>query len=97
LGPHLLTLLLEPILIHTAMMPGISAGSVRVVWVVTYLATTPIEGGMKLNSKGEPVYLNGFMENYMQSKVGCTWLADYSAKRLGSKGVISVVCLDCFL
>ncbi|EPE24849.1 NAD(P)-binding Rossmann-fold containing protein [Glarea lozoyensis ATCC 20868] len=90
LGPHLLTSLLEPILLNTAMMPGMSAGSVRVVWVVTYLGASPLEGGMRLDGKGEPVYLNKFMENYFQSKVGCTWLTDYYAKRLGPKGVMSV-------
>lgn len=31
------------------------------------------------------------MGNYLQSKAGSAWLADEFAKRLGSKGVLSIV------
>ena len=93
LGPHLLTLLLEPILITTAASPNMPPGSVRIVWVVSLMTGANIPGGMNLDSKGEPVYCTPFMENYMQSKVGCAWLTDLYAKRLASKGILSVVRL----
>ena len=49
-------------------------------------------GGMSFDSQGTPKVLPKPMENYMQSKVGGTWLAAEFAKRLGSRGIFSVVC-----
>jgi retinol dehydrogenase-12 len=46
---------------------------------------------MNFYKDGKPQILTKFMDNYMQSKVGCAWLADEFAKRLGDKGVLSVV------
>lgn len=49
------------------------------------------KGGMQFDENGVPVYLEKYMANYMQSKVGCAWLADKFAQRMGDKGVLSVV------
>ena len=53
---------------------------------------------MEFDSNGTPKVLPGdnYMKsqpgaNYMQTKVGGTWLAAEFAKRLGSKGILSVV------
>jgi hypothetical protein len=51
------------------------------------------KGGMQFDENGVPVYLEKFMANYMQSKVGCAWLADKFAQRIGDKGILSVVSL----
>lgn len=94
LGPYLLTTLLEPIIAKTATMEGVSKGSVRLVWVTSLLQRGAPPGGMKFDATGEPVYIEKpFMGNYMQSKVGDAWLADRFAKRLGDKGVLSMVSL----
>jgi hypothetical protein len=47
---------------------------------------------MSFDGQGIPKILPKPMENYMQSKVGGTWLAAEFAKRLGSQGILSVVC-----
>lgn len=94
LAPYLLTLLLEPILVKTSSTQGLRKGSVRIVWVTSMLQRGSPAGGMQFDGDGEPVYLEPFMANYMQSKVGCAWLADKFARRMGDKGVLSVVSFD---
>jgi len=54
-------------------------------------------GGMSFDSKGRPQILPKPMANYMQSKVGGCWLAAEFAKRLGSKGILSVVSRNYWL
>ncbi|KUJ06683.1 putative short-chain dehydrogenase [Mollisia scopiformis] len=90
LGPYLMTLLLEPILIKTATLPDTPKLSVRLVWVVSLVqGWAPVEA-MRYEKDGTPVVLKGTMENYMQSKVGDVWLATDVANRLGKHGVMSV-------
>lgn len=51
-----------------------------------------LPGAMQFDKDGAPVILEKpFMGNYLQSKAGSAWLADEFAKRLGSKGVLSIV------
>lgn len=53
---------------------------------------------MKFDKDGTPVILEKpFMGNYLQSKAGAAWLADEFAKRLGSKGVLSIVSKSGFM
>jgi retinol dehydrogenase-12 len=92
LAPYLMTLLLEPILMRTAKTTGTPKGSVRIVWVTSMLLEGELpKEGMTFQSDGTPVILSGFMDNYMQSKIGDAWLADNFAKRLGEHGILSVV------
>lgn len=73
-------------------MDGVRKGSVRTVWVTSMLTAGSLpKGGMQFDVNGNPVYLSKFMANYMQSKVGCAWLADRFAQRMGKDGVLSVV------
>lgn len=51
---------------------------------------------ISFDANGTPKVLKNAMDNYGQSKVGGTWLAAEFAKRLGSKGVLSVVGLAGF-
>lgn len=89
LAPYLLTLLLEPILTRTvASVPPLS---VRVVFVVSLIQLGTPAGGMSFDSQGTPKVLPKAMDNYMQSKAGGAWLAAEFAKRLRSKGILSVV------
>ncbi|KAE8446079.1 hypothetical protein EG329_012587 [Mollisiaceae sp. DMI_Dod_QoI] len=90
LGPYLMTLLLESILIRTATLPDTPKFSVRIVWVVSLLQGGIPPEGMQFESSGTPKVLTKFMENYMQSKVGDAWLAADFAERLGKDGVMSV-------
>lgn len=93
LGPYLLTLLLEPILTRTA--ESAPPFSVRIVFVVSWMHPGVQPGGMSFEKDGTPKVLTQTvrgMENYMQSKVGTSWLAAEFAKRLGGKGILSVVC-----
>lgn len=92
LGPYLMTLLLEPILIKTAGLADVKKFGVRIVWVTSLLqAGTPV-GGMQFDSDGTPVVLTKkFMDNYMQSKVGDAWLGADFAEKLGKHGIMSVV------
>ena len=88
LASYLLTVLLEPLLIHTAASsPSLS---VRVVFVVSLLQLVPA-GAMSFDSEGAPKVLPKAMDNYMQTKAGGTMLATEFAKRLGSNGILSVV------
>ena len=50
-------------------------------------------GGIRFEESkvGKPQILKNAMQNYMQTKVGNVFLASETAKRLGSKGVISIV------
>lgn len=91
LGPHLMTLLLEPILIRTAALPDTPKFSVRLVWVVSLLQGWSPPQGMRYEKDGTPLILKGVMENYMQSKVGAVWLSMDLANRLGKHGILSVV------
>ncbi|KFX89677.1 hypothetical protein V495_04427 [Pseudogymnoascus sp. VKM F-4514 (FW-929)] len=91
LSPYLLTMLLEPIISRTATAPGTQPLSVRIVWVVSLLQGGTLPGAMKFDKNGTPAILEKpFMGNYLQSKAGAAWLADEFAKRLGSKGVLSI-------
>jgi retinol dehydrogenase-12 len=89
LAPYLLTLLLEPILTRTA--ASVPSLSVRVVFVVSLIQIGTPTGGMSFDSQGTPKVLPKALDNYMQSKAGGAWLAAEFAKRLGSKGILSVV------
>jgi retinol dehydrogenase-12 len=86
-----MTLLLEPILCQTASASATPPLSVRIVWVVSLLQLGTPAGAMNFDKDGKPQILTKFMDNYMQSKVGCAWLADEFAKCLGDKGILSVV------
>ncbi|KAH7374188.1 putative short-chain dehydrogenase [Cadophora sp. MPI-SDFR-AT-0126] len=92
LAPYLMTLLLEPILIHTANTPATLANSVRVVFVISMLQEGYVPGGaMSFDASGTPVILTDkFMANYMQSKNGGAWLGLHFAERLGKHGILSV-------
>jgi len=89
LAPYLLTTLLEPILIRTA--ASSPPFSVRVVFVVALMQLGTPAGGMLFDGHGSPKVLPKARENYMQSKVGGTWLAAEFAKRLESRDILSVV------
>jgi retinol dehydrogenase-12 len=89
LAPYLLTIILEPILIRTA--ASSPPFSVRVVFVVAVMQLGAPAGGMSFDGHGNPKILPKDRDNYMQSKVGGTWLAAEFAKRLESKDVLSVV------
>jgi retinol dehydrogenase 12 len=89
LAPYLLTTLLEPILIRTAVSSP--PFSVRVVFVSALMNHRVPAGGISFDSHGSPKIMPEDWDNYMQSKVGGTWLADGFAKRLGSKDILSVV------
>ena len=92
LAPYLLSILLEPTLIATAALPSTPALSVRIIWVVSLLGRTGVpQGGVHFDDDGTPQILSGYMQNYMQSKCGGAWLADRFARRLGEKGILSVV------
>ena len=90
LSAYLLTLLLEPILIRTAASsPPLS---VRIVFVVAIFQLGITAGGMSFDSSWNPNVLpRKNRENYMQTKVGGTWLAAEFANRLKSKDILSVV------
>lgn len=94
LGPYLLTLLLESLLIRTATAPDTPTGSVRIVWVVSMLRTGNPPGAMTFEADGTPKFQAGFMQNYFASKNGGAWLANLFADRLGKHGVLSVVSGD---
>lgn len=89
LAAYLLTTLLEPILIRTA--ASSPPFSVRVVFVVALMQLGTPAGGMSFDFRGNPMVLPKNRDNYMQSKVGGTWLAAEFANRLESKDILSVV------
>ena len=91
LGPFLLNRLLEPILIKTAEAESANSGRVRIVWVASMITVSVPPGGIQFEKSGRPKVLKNAMQNYMQSKVGNVFLASETAKRLGEKGVISLV------
>jgi hypothetical protein len=89
-------MLLEPIMIKTAAESP--QFSVRIVFVVSLMQFFSPTTAMVFHADGTPQILPGdnYMQsqpgdNYMQTKVGGTWLAAEFAKRLGSKGIMSVV------
>jgi len=89
LGPYLLNHFLEPILRETAAIAP--KDSVRVVWLSSMVAVATISEGLRFKPDGSaPVVLDNVMHNYMQSKVGNTFLASEMAKRMESSGVINV-------
>lgn len=93
LSAYLLTLLLEPILIKTA--ASSPPFSVRIVFVVAIMQLGTTRGGMSFDSNGTPTILpRKDRENYMQTKVGGTWLAAKFANRLKSKDILSLVSLS---
>jgi hypothetical protein len=47
--------------------------------------------GMSFMQDGTPKVLQKPMQNYIQSKVGESWIAAEFAKRLGDKRILSVV------
>lgn len=60
--------------------------------MVSLLQEGTLPGAMKFDKDGTPVILEKpFMGNYLQSKAGTAWLADEFSRRLGSKGVLSIV------
>lgn len=101
-APYILTKLLEPILVRTA--ASSPPFSVRIVFVVALMQFFTPAVAMSFDGDGTPKVLPGGRvqtkvgDNYMQTKVGGTWLAAEFANRLGSKGILSVVSLrdnDC--
>jgi hypothetical protein len=95
-GPYLLTKLLVPILIKTALTPKTPKNSVRVVFVVALIQrAAPFE--LRSDDNGVPLKLGGSsLANYFQSRVGVTWLATLFADRLQDKNIMSLV-RDLFL
>jgi retinol dehydrogenase-12 len=91
LAPYLLTVLLEPILIRTA--ATVPSLGVRVVFVVSLIQLGTPTGVMSFDIQGTPKVWPKAMDNYMQTKAGGSMLAAEFAKRLGSKGILSVVSL----
>jgi len=89
LGPYLLNHFLEPILQDTA--ASAPRDSVRVVWLSSMVAVATVSEGIRFEPDGSsPVVLDNVMQDYMQSKVGNTFLAYEAAKRMGGTGVINV-------
>ncbi|KAG0645886.1 Short-chain dehydrogenase reductase [Hyphodiscus hymeniophilus] len=88
LGPFVLTNLLKDTLAATAKTTP--AFSVRVIWVASLLSLGPPPGGMVFNDKGGPEPITKVFPNYMQSKVGETWLACDFAAHLEQHKVMSV-------
>lgn len=73
---------------------GSGSRSVRVVWLASTLQIGLPKGVIAWDEeRTEPRVLKSQMENYMMSKVGNVFLAQDTARRLGSKGVLSVVSL----
>jgi NAD(P)-dependent dehydrogenase (short-subunit alcohol dehydrogenase family) len=94
LAPFLLTTLLSPLLTRTA--GTAPKDTVRVVFVTSLLQSGVAAGAMDFDNLGSPRILEKPMQNYMQSKVGGTWLAVEFGRRLGAgsareKGVLCVV------
>ena len=94
LGPYLLTILLESLLVSTAANPNTPISTVRIVWVTSLLQADSREGGVNFDRSGTPVILTKGMDNYMQSKAGCAWLANRFAEKLGPKRILSVVSVE---
>ncbi|OAQ82667.1 short-chain dehydrogenase [Purpureocillium lilacinum] len=70
---------------------GSGSRSVRVVWLASTLQIGLPKGVIAWDEeRTEPRVLKSQMENYMMSKVGNVFLAQDTARRLGSKGVLSV-------
>ncbi|KAE8444138.1 hypothetical protein EG329_000826 [Mollisiaceae sp. DMI_Dod_QoI] len=92
-APYLLTKLLEPILIRTAVSSP--PFCVRIVFVVALMQFFTPASAMLFDGDGTPRILPGDKvqtkpgDNYMQTKAGGTWLAAEFANRLGSKGILS--------
>ena len=88
LGPHLLTQLLLPILLHTA--KSIPPAGVRVIWTGSLVVdiSAPV-GGMEiselLRKETDPA------RNYINTKVGNWFLAKALADQVGASGILSVV------
>jgi retinol dehydrogenase-12 len=96
LGPYLLNHFLEPTLQRT--VASAPKDSVRVVWLSSMVAVGTVSEGMQFERDGSaPVVLDNVMQNYMQSKVGNSFLAYETAKRMGSAGVINVSAHPGFL
>jgi len=89
-----MTSLLEDILKQTASTSSSKPYSVRIVWVTSLLQIGTPAGAMVLDDQGAPKVLPKPMENYMQSKVGETWLGGEFARRLDSNGILSVVSTE---
>lgn len=89
-GPYLLTQLLAPILVSTALSPSTAPNTVRVIWTSSILvdALAPRSGIRPddLHSpSADPTY------NYALSKTGNWFLAARLAKQLQGQGVVSIV------
>lgn len=89
LGPYLLNHFLQPILQDTvALAPK---DSVRVIWLSSMVAVGTVSEGIRFEADDSaPVVLDNVMQNYMQSKVGNTFLAYETTKQIGSAGVINI-------
>lgn len=98
LGPFVLTILLQDIMRKTAAIHHSEPYSIRIVWVTSLLQVGAPTGGVQFDGSGTPKVLKA-MANYMESKVGCAWLAYEFAKRLDADGIMSVVwpLLECFV
>ncbi|KAF9870460.1 hypothetical protein CkaCkLH20_12127 [Colletotrichum karsti] len=91
LGPFLLTRCLEERLRMTAGLEGVPKGSVRVVWVASMISLGAPKGGVVWDNEREASKeLGDSMADYMQSKVGCVFLAEQFSKRPDNSQVISV-------
>lgn len=92
LGPFLFNKLLLPLIQRTAATAP--AGSVRVVWLSSMLASFAATGGIIFDDESDsPKVLSDAMQNYMESKVGNMFIAKEMAKRYGGDGILSLVRL----
>jgi retinol dehydrogenase-12 len=95
LGPFVLNWYLQDILRQTAGLTGVVKGSVRVVWLASFIQTGTAKGGILFDAKTDgPKVLEDPMQNYMQSKVGNLFLANEWAEKLGVDGIVSIVSTD---
>jgi retinol dehydrogenase-12 len=71
--------------------------TVRLLFVISLMQLGSPAGGMSFDEKGAPKVLDDSMANYMQSKVGGSYLADYFANGLDKDGILSLVSARFFL
>ncbi|TEA12220.1 putative oxidoreductase [Colletotrichum sidae] len=91
LGPFLLTQCLEERLRATTRMQNAAKDSVRVVWIASMISVGAPKGGIVWNDEtNSPKLLGDPMGDYMQSKVGCVFLANKFGKKMKDDGIISL-------
>jgi retinol dehydrogenase-12 len=90
LGPFVLTTLLQNVMRHTTKLESSKPYSVRIVFVTSLLQLGAPAGGIQFDEQGTPKVLKAF-PNYMESKVGSTWLAYEYSNRLDKDGILCMV------